>query len=127
MKFILLSVCLFFASNVMAAEISTHILDLSSGKGGAGVSVQLEMKEKNEWKKISSAMTDANGRVKVFEGAKNAKKGLYRLTFELEKFYKTSPAFFPLVTINFQVTSDDEHYHVPLVLSPFGYSTYRGN
>lgn len=127
MKFILLTVSLFLASSVWAAEISTHILDLSSGKGGAGVPVQLEFKEKSEWKKISSATTDGNGRIKAFEGASKARKGLYRLTFELEKFYKSTPAFFPLVTINFQVTSDDEHYHVPLVLSPFGYSTYRGN
>jgi len=97
--------------------ITTHILDISRGKPAAGVPVRLERKEGGQWKELARGATNADGR--VADLLPQAPRGLYRLIFETK-------GFFPDITIAFEV-SDDRHHHVPLLLSPFGYSTYRGS
>lgn len=112
-----------------AAEISTHILDLARGSGGAGVPVTLARKDNaGIWTKVGEASTDANGRVRGFGPSESFVPGTYRLQFDMTR-YAAGPAapFFPEIVITFSVTDAGAHYHVPVAVSPFGYSTYRGN
>ena len=102
------------------AGITTHILDTSKGRPAAGVTVTLEMQRGSEWTVIGRGSTDADGRLRTLTEGKSLEKATYRLTFE-------TGGFFPQVTIAFRVENPGEHYHVPLLLSPFGYTTYRGS
>jgi 5-hydroxyisourate hydrolase len=103
--------------------ISTHVLDLATGRPAAGVGVTLCEAVGEGWKEVVRTETDADGRVGDFGGASGP--GRFRLRFETET-YLGADAFFPEVTLQF-VVADRERVHVPLLLSPFGYSTYRGS
>jgi 5-hydroxyisourate hydrolase len=94
--------------------ISTHVLDTSTGRPASGIRVHLFFNEEQ----IGSGATDHDGRIRSFDVPVN--KGVYRLLFEVEG------AFYPEVSISFVVSDTSAHYHVPLLLSPFGYTTYRG-
>ena len=102
------------------AGITTHILDTSKGRPAAGVPVTLEVHRGGSWEMVGRGSTDADGRLRTLTEGKALEKATYRLTFE-------TGGFFPQVTIVFRVDAPDEHYHVPLLLSPYGYSTYRGS
>lgn len=112
--------------------ISTHILDTSRGKPAAGVSVTLEIREgESSWKPVGSGTTDNDGRVKSLlpEGKSAPDVGTYRVSFAVGAYYasRNEQGFYPSVSIEFIVRSSEEHYHVPLLLNPYGYSTYRGS
>lgn len=109
--------------------ISTHILDTTRGKPAAGVTVALEHHAADgSWRRVGEGVTNEDGRVKplldVIPGT-----GTYRIRFEVGSYFKDLglEAFYPVVTIDFAVRSVKEHYHVPLLLNPFGFSTYRGS
>ena len=107
------------------STISTHVLDTSLGKPAAGVRADFERGDSGS---IGSGVTDANGRIASFgEGA--VEPGVYRLRFDTaEYFTKTNrPVFYPEVVVAFRIEAGDEHFHIPLLISPFGYSTYRGS
>ena len=108
--------------------ITTHVLDTARGVPAIGLEVILEMRHASEWSPIGRTTTDAHGRVAVFSDAPLA-IGIYRLTFDTGAYHRdqgiTAP-FFPEVRIVFSVRDAGAHHHVPLLLSPFGYSTYRG-
>ena len=108
--------------------ITTHVLDIAQGIPAVGVTVILEVRQANDWSPVGRGTTDANGRVTTLTDGPIT-PGTYRLTFNLSAYHKeqglTVP-FFPEAKITFNVRDTAEHYHVPLVLSPFGYSTYRG-
>lgn len=112
-----------------AAEISTHVLDLASGVGGKGVSVELMKKSDDKtWEKLATGTTDENGRIKAFKENANYASGTYKLVFDMESYEMSkSDPFFPEIDVVFKVDGDVPHYHVPVVVSPYGYSTYRGN
>lgn len=102
--------------------ITTHVLDTAQGKPASGIPVRLELREPDGWTLIGDGLTDADGRLRTLvRGALRA--GRYRLIFET----RAVSAFFPEVSISFEVADAAAHYHVPLLLSPFGYSTYRGS
>jgi 5-hydroxyisourate hydrolase len=106
--------------------ITTHVLDTSRGVPAAGLAVVLECRLAAGWVTIGGRTTDAQGRVASFADTSLA-PGTYRLTFDTGAYHRgigVSP-FFPEVVVTFEVGSD-AHHHVPLLLSPFGYSTYRG-
>src|SRR5262249_2292473 len=104
-----------------------HVLDTSRGRPAAGVPVTLERRESNgEWSRIGEGRTDDDGRLRTLLDGLPSHAGTYRLTFDT-KTYLGESAFFPSVTIVFEVNDAAQHYHVPLLLSPFGYSTYRGS
>lgn len=107
--------------------ITTHVLDTSRGCPAAGLNVRLDFRRSSEWVTIGRAKTDANGRILTFSSAPVV-PGTYRLTFDTAAYHKSGGVapFFPEVTVMFDVESGGTHYHVPLLLSPFGYSTYRG-
>ena len=102
--------------------ITTHVLDTAQGRPAAGILVRLELREPQGWTLAGQGKTDADGRLRSL-GPGALRAGLYRLVFET----KSHSAFFPEVSIVFEVADAAAHYHVPLLLSPFGYSTYRGS
>jgi 5-hydroxyisourate hydrolase len=112
-----------------AAEISTHVLDLAQGIGGRDVPVVLLKKaEGGQWVEEGNTKTDENGRVRSFEAGKSYPTGTYKLQFDMTNYPTAQSApFFPEIDLVFAVTDSTAHYHVPVVVGPFGYSTYRGN
>ncbi len=111
--------------------ISTHVLDTARGRPAADVPVLLERVESSGTRReIARASTDADGRVRelVASGA-SIETGTYCLTFETGEYFAAAglETFYPRVTILFTVREPAEHHHVPLLLSPYGYSTYRGS
>ncbi len=108
--------------------ITTHILDLSLGTAAAGVGVTLERAESDGWSRVGSATTDADGRVREAFSMPPA-PGRYRLTFATGEYFAARgiTSFHPEVAVVFAVRTAGQHHHVPLLLSPFGYSTYRGS
>ena len=116
------------ASPAWAAQISTHVLDLAQGVGGRGVPVVLFHKGADgQWREVGRARTDENGRVRSFR-EQAFETGTYKLQFDMTSYPATgAKPFFPEIDLVFSVSDKDAHYHVPVVVSPFGYSTYRGN
>jgi hydroxyisourate hydrolase len=111
------------------SQITTHVLDTSVGKPAENIFLFLEKFEDDSWVKIAEGTTNEDGRVKSFLKANEKLDfGKYRITFETEKYFsqKNVKTFYPKITIEFYIY-DDTHYHVPLLLGPFGYSTYRGS
>ncbi len=106
--------------------ISTHILDTTKGAPAAQVKVSLEQKKGTEWTLIAHEETNTDGRI-VFNSP--AEIGIYRLTFEIESYFKRQGQeyFFLNTPVVFQVLNTERKYHVPLLLNPYGYSTYRGS
>lgn len=104
-------------------SLSTHILDTSRGRPAAGVPVRLEVRTDDGWQTLNASKTNEDGRI---SGLDTARPGEYRLVFGTGD-YLGPDAFYPEVVVAFRVGNVDEHYHVPLLISPFGYSTYRGS
>lgn len=134
-KTILMMLMLVFTSLTFAQEakyqLSSHILDITQGQPAQGVSIRLsKMNSENHWKTIDEKVTDQNGRIKDFlkEGKGINHQGVYKLTYFTQPYFKGlgQESFYPFIEVVFEI-KDDNHYHVPITLSPFGYSTYRGN
>jgi len=106
--------------------ISTHILDTTKGNPAAGVSVKLQIQEGPSWKQIGTGVTNADGRF-VFDCEKTP--GTYQIVFEVEDYLKkeNKDSFFTNIPVIFKIENTGRKYHVPLLLNPFGYSTYRGS
>lgn len=109
--------------------ITTHVLDTSLGKPAAGIPVSLSVREGGAWRELGRATTDADGRVRAFLPAASPAVGAYQLTFETAAYFRAASreTFFERVTLEFFAADASQHYHVPLLLSPFGYTTYRGS
>jgi 5-hydroxyisourate hydrolase len=113
-------------------SISTHVLDISIGKPAKGVPVTLERMQSasgSDYVQITSGATDADGRVKDLVPAGQLTEGTYRITFNTHAYFSAQniEGFYPEASIVFVIRDAEAHYHVPLLLSPFGYSTYRGS
>lgn len=113
------------------SAITTHILDTSVGRPASGVRVVLEARSvKGDWKMIGHGKTDQDGRVRdLLPKDAPLEEATYRLTFDTGAYFSEQgiESFYPEVTLVFTVRSAGEHYHVPLLLNPYGYSTYRGS
>ncbi|MGV9003686.1 hydroxyisourate hydrolase [Flavobacterium sp.] len=111
-------------------QLSSHILDITTGKGATGVTVLLSKYDlkKDSWKVIATEKTDDNGRIKNFLPYENKNQGIYKLTFQTKPYFtlQNKDTFYPFVEVSFEIL-DEQHYHVPITLTPYGYSTYRGN
>ena len=134
-KYLTIVSCVLLTSLVWSQQkkfqLSSHILDITNGLPAAGVKVTLS-KQKNEsqWIEIEQKITDTNGRISDFlekESQKN-NNGIYKLTFYTNPYFEAQElkTFYPFIEVVFQIQSE-EHFHVPITLSPFGYSTYRGS
>ena len=111
--------------------ITTHVLDTSRGRPAAGVPITLARQTGGEqWDIIGQGETDSDGRLRsLTSGSAALRPGVYRLVFDVASYFAAhgAPAFYPTVIIVFETVEEEPHYHVPLLLSPFGYSTYRGS
>jgi len=111
------------------SQITTHVLDTTIGKPGEGIRIELQEQKNNEWKKIAEGVTNADGRIAdLLDKDKVLPPATYRMVFHTGTYFsnKNQKAFYPIVIIHFQ-TTDESHYHIPLLLNPFGYTTYRGS
>ena len=111
------------------SAITTHVLDTARGGPARSVSVLLERSEADAWTTIGGGQTDTDGRLRtLMADSVELTPGIYRLTFDTRRYFDAAGvrAFYPQVIVMFEVTDADAHYHVPLLLSPFGFSTYRG-
>jgi len=127
----LLAGALCSAATLAAANpLSVHVLDLQSGQPTAGIKVTLEARAGDNWRTLAANVTDAKGRIAaLYPDDKPFAAGEYRIVFATGEHYarQGQSTFFPLIPVEFKVDKTDQHYHIPLLLSPFGYSTYRGN
>ncbi len=111
-------------------SISTHILDTAKGKPAAGVAVELDRDTDGEWQTLQATETDADGRVKALLPADEPMlPGLYCVRFATARYYEREglDGLYPLVEITFKVAPGQQHYHIPLLLTANGYTTYRGS
>ncbi|EJX0912089.1 hydroxyisourate hydrolase [Campylobacter coli] len=119
--------------NATEYQLSTHILDINSGQPASNVKVELYNLDQNrQWVKISEKFTKKNGRIADFlpyEKTENRSFGVYKLKFYTKDYYISHKvdSFHPFVEVSFELLKDQKHYHIPITLSPFGYSTYRGS
>jgi 5-hydroxyisourate hydrolase len=112
------------------SKITTHVLDVSLGRPAANIPVLLETQSANgTWSEAGRGATDSDGRLKDLAAGKTLAAGIYRLTFDTHSYFsaRNISRLYPQVIIVFEVKDAQEHYHIPLLLSPFGYSTYRGS
>jgi 5-hydroxyisourate hydrolase len=111
------------------SSLSTHVLDLSTGRPAAGIAVAVDILSGSEWRALGTSTTDQDGRVKDLLGARPLSVETYRLTFETASYFSRRGVrcFYPHVIVTFSVDDASRSHHVPLLLSPFGYSTYRGS
>lgn len=107
--------------------ITTHILETATGRPAEGVEVRLDRWE-GHWVRVGEGRTDPDGRVRDRLGPERL-PGRYRLTFDVGSWYSArhTPTFYPEVSVVFEVVDPGQHHHVPLLLAPWGYSTYRGS
>lgn len=132
----LLTILLFAISSNLSAQtnntyqLSSHILDITKGMPAEGVIVQLEKlgKDHKTWSFVDEKTTDKNGRIGDFLKTDKNNEGIYKLIFQVANYFKTNntESLYPFIEVVFQIKGHD-HFHVPIVLSPFGYSTYRGS
>ena len=111
------------------SSITTHVLDTSRGCPAADVRVELHRKSGEGWKLVGDGRTDSNGRCQSLTRDSALEAGTYRLLFHAGEYYKSlhTESFYTDIPIIFEVRDAAAHYHVPLLLSPYGYSTYRGS
>ena len=127
---VLISAFSFGQTKEVTYQLSSHILDVSKGIPAPGVTIQLE-KYSNQtkmWTVVDKKVTDKNGRVGDFLSNEKSNLGIYKLTYMTSPYFKSmnTESFYPWVEVVFEITNKD-HYHVPITLSAYGYSTYRGN
>jgi 5-hydroxyisourate hydrolase len=112
-------------------RISTHILDTARGKPAASVPVRLEHRDlSGVWRELSTARTDSDGRcAELLPADHSLSEGVYRLTFTTADYFAGQgvQGLYPYIEITFHARSGESHFHIPLLLSPNGYSTYRGS
>ncbi|ERS01092.1 hydroxyisourate hydrolase [Acinetobacter sp. COS3] len=128
----LVPVSAIFISSFSFAQnpLSVHVLNLENGLPSAGVKVILEKQEKDQWKELSKSTTNQQGRITaLYPQDTPFEKGIYKVTFKTGEWFQKNKqsSFFPEVPVIFSVDGKLEHYHIPLLISPYGYSTYRGN
>lgn len=132
-KHIALALALAAAHALAAAApnpLSVHVLDLQSGQATEGIRVTLEQRSGEQWRALAGGVTNAQGRIAaLYPEGQPVAAGHYRIVFETGEHFarQGKPTFFPRIPVEFKMDAAAQHYHIPLLLSPFGYSTYRGN
>ena len=113
------------------SAITTHVLDTARGCPAGGVPIMLEIEDVDgNWQLLGKGVTDTDGRLRdLLEQDEGLAIGTYRLTFDTETYFRAQnvDGFYPVVVVLFGILDTEQHYHVPLLLSPYGYSTYRGS
>jgi 5-hydroxyisourate hydrolase len=109
--------------------LSTHVLDAERGVPGVGIAVEVVRKEAEHWVRVGSGSTDEDGRLLPLDASVELVAGVYIISFDTGAYFATAgrSAFYPEVVVTFEVTDVSRHHHVPLLLSPYSYTTYRGS
>ena len=109
--------------------LSTHILDTATGRPAAGVALVLSQRQGDEWRELGRGQTDADGRCKTLLGEKPLEAAIYKIRFATAEYYAAQKlsGLYPFVEIVFTVADARQHYHIPLLLTANGYTTYRGS
>lgn len=110
------------------SHVTTHVLDAVTGTPAPGIAVRLERQRGAEWTPVGSGTTNADGRISDL-GPERLEVGTYRIVFDTGEYFERTgrDAFYPRVVIDFRLSDASKHYHVPVLLSPFSFSTYRGS
>ncbi|MBK05018.1 MAG: hydroxyisourate hydrolase [Deltaproteobacteria bacterium] len=113
----------------MKSPITTHVLDTMTGSPAAGLAIKLLQKQDEQYVQLASGYTNNDGRIVDLLEPGSLTPGIYQMHFDTGEYHHAAglKGFYPEAVITFEVVSTDEHYHIPLLLSPFGYSTYRGS
>ena len=130
LKFLLGFFTVFGSLNIYANPLSVHVLNMETGVPSAQVTVILEAQQGDKWVKLNTAKTDKEGRITaLYPKDTNLQKGVYKVTFKTGEWFKdkNQRTFFPEIPVVFVMDGSLEKYHIPLLLSSYGYSTYRGN
>ncbi|EJR0425465.1 hydroxyisourate hydrolase [Klebsiella pneumoniae] len=109
---------------------TSHILNQQTGLPSPGVQIELDKQQGESWQHIATGKTDADGRIKsLYPQAENMEPGVYKVTFKTGDYFKSQNmnTFFPVIPVIFNVTKQNQKLHIPLLLSQYGYSTYRGS
>ncbi|KAI9016408.1 hydroxyisourate hydrolase [Phycomyces nitens] len=112
------------------SPVTCHVLVASLGTPGKNVGVKIEKLDQGEFSVLSTSVTNEDGRCpNLLPAGYKAEKGIYRVTFETKAFFDTinQECFYPYVQIVFELANPEQHYHIPLLLSPYSYTTYRGS
>ena len=111
------------------SAITTHVLDTARGCPAEGMPIVLEILQDGEFSEVTRAVTNSDGRVTDFTPTGSLEAATYRITFETGVYFQklNIQGFYPQVQVDFVITQPNEHHHVPLLISPFGFSTYRGS
>jgi 5-hydroxyisourate hydrolase len=111
------------------SQVTTHILDTARGRPAGGITVMMSQLQGENWRQISLKTSDDNGRVSdLLPGDTVVEPGQYRIRFETKSYFDQAgtACFYPYVEVTFNIAGP-EHYHIPLLISPYGYTTYRGS
>ena len=113
----------------MTSPITTHVLDTASGKPARNMPLTLERQDGGTWQPLATGVTDDDGRNRQLLDGQALTPGVYRLTFDTAAYFAATntQGFYPSVPVIFEIREPDAHYHVPLLVSPYGFSTYRGS
>lgn len=115
----------------MGSPITTHVLDTSRGRPAAHIAITLEHRDRDAaWVRVGAGVTDDDGRLRTLvPDGHGLVAGVYRITFDTGAYFRAqgTEGFYPEASIVFEVRDATQHYHVPLLLNPFGYATYRGS
>ena len=112
------------------SQITTHVLDTTRGLPAPNLAIELFVKEKDGWNKLAAGKTNSDGRIaNLLADDIKLDAGVYRMNFNTSKYFESNNevGFYPYVDIVFELDSNGQHYHIPLLLTAFGYSTYRGS
>jgi len=118
------------AFSAPVGTLSVHILNQQTGLPSLDVTVTLEKQQQNSWTTLASAKTDPDGRIKsLYPQEQDMQPGVYKVTFKTSEYFRSQKldSFFPEIPVQFTVTRTNEKLHIPLLLSQYGYSTYKGS
>ena len=113
----------------MNSPITTHVLNTATGLPASGIATTCYVQKNSQWQPVGNGITDNDGRIADLITNKTLEAGVYRLHFAVAEYFAANQqeTFYPYADVVFQIKALDRHYHVPLLLSPYGYSTYRGS
>ncbi|MEM7194467.1 MAG: hydroxyisourate hydrolase [Pseudomonadota bacterium] len=111
------------------SQITTHVLDTSKGSPGENIRVELYVRNSAQWSLLASDTTNSDGRIDSWSLPEPLAAGVYKQRFYTRDYFasQNTSTFYPEIDVQFEISGDGQHYHVPLLLNPFGYSTYRGS